>query len=324
MRAHHGLVTGMIGGVGVVAACGAFESSPSDGAADASAAREGGTGDAIVTDAQSADADHPDVPPCKLAEPFGQVTNMAGLNSTASEFNATFSRDGRRAYLGSSRGGAIELYVSERASTATDFPPPVVLAGTPALSTHGPAVSSDETELFFSAGSATKYDIWAGAVVDGGVGGASVVEGIHTLDGAVDEERPFIVGDAMYFSSNRSGTYRIYRAQRSGGSFGAPVPVEGLDSLGTTTSPVVSADERTIYVGAIDPPASLHSIYVATRAEPQRPFGTPTAVGELNRAASRQLPVWISADGCSIVFTSDAPLVGAKGELDLYRAAKPR
>jgi len=80
---------------------------------------------------------------------------------------------------------------------------------------------------------------------------------------------------AIYFHSNRSGTDKIYRATRNtDGTFDQAAPVT-LTTL-AEASPVVSADELTIYFSA-NAGNTGYDIFMAKRSVKNDAFGTPQA-----------------------------------------------
>jgi hypothetical protein len=87
------------------------------------------------------------------------------------------------------------------------------------------------------------------------------------------------------------------------GPFDPPQPITELDAAGQNDDPSLTGDQleiifcRTLIAGNGD-------IWHATRASVTDPFGTPTAVTELNASGNENTPD-ISADGLTIYFSSD-------------------
>jgi len=99
-------------------------------------------------------------------------------------------------------------------------------------------------------------------------------------------------GQVMYFSSNRSGSYEIWRATWNGTDFGAPSLVSELSTVGFSRFPILTPDELVVYW------AGGSGIMVASRATTADPFSNLTAVPEL--AGMNSSPDYISPDLCTI------------------------
>lgn len=148
---------------------------------------------------------------------------------------------------------------------------------------------------------------------------------VGVLNSAQQDRAPYVVPDhsAIYFVSDRAGSDQIYRAPRTGSTFGGASLVTGtMLQLNTRIdSPVVTPDELTLYfaseraggLGATD-------IYVATRASAVTGFGAPVALTSLSTAFF-DVPTWVSADNCVLYFSRTA--AGTTPIHDLYVATKP-
>jgi hypothetical protein len=110
-------------------------------------------------------------------------------------------------------------------------------------------------------------------------------------------------GDVLYFHSDYS-TGGLFRAEGVGTSFaqGAKVPITFPGALALTTSyPVVSPDELTLYFAARDGERPT-DVWKATRATMDESFGEATPVVEVNTADANEVPSFISEDGCRLYF----------------------
>jgi Tol biopolymer transport system component len=111
-------------------------------------------------------------------------------------------------------------------------------------------------------------------------------------------------GNVIYFTSNRTGQYRLYRSFRTGGAFSDAALVRGvdLDAADDKGSPIVTPDELTLlfYSNRVSP--GRFDAYEARRSTTADDFGTPRPLDELNSSAILTSPNWISADGCVLYF----------------------
>lgn len=87
------------------------------------------------------------------------------------------------------------------------------------------------------------------------------------------------------------------------GPFGPPQPITELDAAGENDDPSLTGDQLEI-IFCRTPIGASGDIWHATRASVAAPFGTPTAVTELNAPGNENTPD-ISADGLTIYFSSD-------------------
>jgi Tol biopolymer transport system component len=100
-----------------------------------------------------------------------------------------------------------------------------------------------------------------------------------------NEQMPVIWKDELYFSSNRSGSYKVYRATWNtvAGTYSTPTMVAELSSAAdevlTSIAPDgLSAFLQTTRAGSI----GKDDIYISTRASTSAPWGTPLNVSSLN------------------------------------------
>ena len=85
--------------------------------------------------------------------------------------------------------------------------------------------------------------------------------------------------------------------------------------------PVVTDDELTVYFGSDRPGGNGGlDIRVAHRTTTADGFGVPTLDATLS-SASNDYPLWISADGCRFLLSSNRP--GGVGGIDIYMATRP-
>ena len=248
-----------------------------------SSTRPGGLGNVDIYVSQRANAD----------DPWGSPVNLGPtVNSTSSEGNPAFSRDGHFMFFQSTRPGGlggIDIWVSWRKNKHDDFAwqAPVNL-GAGVNST-----ASDNAPSYFK----------------------------NKKEGAPQ----------LYFGSERPGglgVSDIYMSeQTAAGCFGPAVLVTELNSLTIDTRPSIRPDGLEILlhsdrIGSIVNPMGGQSLdlWVATRASTLDPWSTPVNLGDtINTAFLEQHP-YLSSDSKTLFFSSDRP--GGFGGPDLYMTTR--
>jgi len=97
---------------------------------------------------------------------FGTVTNLTAVNGRYRDGSAILSKDGLTVYFASTRGssgtGELDIWTATRSTTErTDFGTPTALTGINTTSKEtDPALSSDETELFFVSDRSGSAQLW--------------------------------------------------------------------------------------------------------------------------------------------------------------------
>jgi hypothetical protein len=101
--------------------------------------------------------------------------------------------------------------------------------------------------------------------------------------------------------------------------FGTPVNVTEINSDVGDSEPSISADLLTIYFTSHRPGSDEHDIWVATRANPEEPFGTPLLLSEVNSSSLDTGPS-ISYDALWLVLVSTR--AGGVGVWDLWMTSR--
>jgi hypothetical protein len=227
--------------------------------------------------------------------------------------------------------GKLDLHWSSRASAEERWSAPSVV-GFEAVNgldqQRAPSLADDGLTLYYSNYVETvRYDIMVSTrpSLDAAWGTPVPVAGMN-LPEVNDRDAWFVPdGSAVYFASERGGAgYRLYRATRSpGGGYSQVVHLDELDVPGGQTfTPVVSADELTIYFSSQrDEPATPADIFRATRASKNERFGQPVYLTTLNTIAT-DVATWVSADDCVMLLRSERPDNSHRS--DLYVATRPR
>ena len=311
------------GGFVLVLSCACGEVSDPNKLPDAPVQQDGSNGDADI------DGPPVDAPPprCDPAKPFGTPTPVVALNSPANDLAPALSPDELTLTFHSARTGGlggVDAYISTRASTSDPWGAPSLITGVNTTGNDGrPHMTADQLTIYF------EYQVNANGtydVVSSTRASTAVAFNAPTAVGPVnttsDDTAPYVLPDhsAMYLVNTRM----LYRAARTGTTWGAPVLVSGTNlQSGDFDYPVATPDELTIYFSSSrSPTVGASDIWVATRANVVTGFSAPVSVAALNTAAS-ETPGWVSADNCVMYFARDVGAVGAAANYNIFRTEKP-
>ncbi len=196
-------------------------------------------------------------------------------------------------------GGARGVFRIDRASRLSPFG-----ASVPVFGLEGPGddearltTSPDYPFVFVS----DRDDAGRRLFVSHVDGGATSLAGAGADGG--EEGQPFLLGDAMWFGSNRSGDWEIYQTTWDGAAVGSVAHVSELGSSYFDGYPVVSSDGLTVFFASNRPGSRAGiNVWTATRANRSLAFGAPTPVAEISTDAD-DVPGWLSEDGCRLYYT---------------------
>jgi hypothetical protein len=250
---------------------------------------------------------------CDPSTPFSAPREVPELNGPLDQCNPTLTADELTVYFASDREHDastpdFDIYVATRQSRTASFGAPkrVDEVSSPA-DDRGPMISPDGLRLYFHSSRGGNYDIWTStrADVQSAFSTPTPVSGVNST--AIDED-PWIRedGQVLYFYSERdmpSLPGGIYRSTLGPAGFQQPTRVS---ELGDGTSPVVSADDLTIYFGSArgNSVANDVDVWMAHRTSAGDGFGTPTKVTEL-RSPTFDFPTWLSHDHCRLYMWRD-------------------
>jgi hypothetical protein len=208
------------------------------------------------------------------------------INTRYNERAAFVSADGHWLYFASDRPGGMggfDLYISWRTNVHEDnaWEPAQSLSAVNSVGfDSGPTLFEDEesgtTQLFFNSapfprGTQAVADIYVSAL---GPDGFQTPVPVVELNSAVQEGRPYIRHDGreIFFQSNRAGKLEIWSSTRSStaGLWTEPTVAIGIAELNdptvaAVTTPVVSWDRATLFLGVVRPGIDMGNIFVATR-----------------------------------------------------------
>jgi hypothetical protein len=278
-------------------------------------------------------------PACDQAKPFGKPVALTDLNSPLDDLIARLSSDLLTAYIGSDRGGSVnQIWRATRTTPTGTFATPTLLpvVNFPSADTEKPTITGDSLTLYASAflpvdaGGRTSHIYAFTRTSTGADFGAASPVTATLIAGSVNERDPYVTpdGNELYFCSDAKTQLDIYVSKKVGGVFGAPTRITELaaTTVALSCNPFLSADGLTMYFFSNRPPsAGSTDIWVARRPTKTDPFGTPTAVSELNTTENDE-PSWLSADGCTLWFSSGIDQADAgltTGRMHLFRATKP-
>jgi hypothetical protein len=253
----------------------------------------------LATDSSAADTAQGDArePTC-AASTFTTSAPVNDLNSAASEVYLRMATDELTAYFARQEPDEI-LYVATRPSATAPFSTPIklVITGNGTLETTSPSVTADGLTMYFTSnrtGTLGGRDIYRATRSVTTTNFGSITQ-LTALSTASAENDAYVLPDhsALYFSSNRSGTSRIYRATISGTTFGSIDEV--LSDTTGLTRVAVSPDELTmLYTIGGD-------LRLSTRATTTVSWLPGADLTALDTTAS-DLASWISADKCRLYY----------------------
>jgi len=268
---------------------------------------------------------------------FGTPTNLGPkINSTHSDFPASFSSDGLEMYFDSNRSGgkwdSFDIYVSRRPTTDDAWGMPVELGPPISSSTVDacPIISRDGLSLYFSslnrAGGYGSLDILVArrATVSDPWGEPENLG--PTINTSQDDVASSISSDGLVLYTLRkappNGPGNIYMSSRPtiNDAWGESVNLgPTVNSSYNDNYSCISADGLSLFFSSNRPGGfGSGDIWVTTRASISEPWGTPVNLGpEVNSSGWEGGPV-MSPDGFSLYFGSERP--GGFGSDDIWQA----
>jgi hypothetical protein len=208
------------------------------------------------------------------------------VNSSSNDRGAFVSSDGHWLFFSSDRPGGIggnDLYVSRRTHVHddSDWEPAMNVSAVNSVGfDSGPTLFENEEtntiELYFNSapfpgGTQAVADIYRSTL---GPNGFEPPIPVTELNSPVQEGRPYLRRDGreIFFQSNRSGPLSIWVATRSSTAEPWSMPVLAISpadvgdpTVTFVTTPVLSWDNTTLFVGVVRPGIDMGNIYAATR-----------------------------------------------------------
>jgi Tol biopolymer transport system component len=190
---------------------------------------------------------------------FGGAAQVTELTTgTSQQFNPTLTGDGLHLIYSDDKAGSFDLYEAVRATPASQFGTPVVLAALndPTGTDWNGFVSSDGLRLMYTSNRTTGFDVIYETTRNavGDAFGAPTVHGELTV-ASTNQWTPTLTADGLdiYFASTRTGGpggFDIYTAHRANldQPFGAATLVPALSSAMDDVCPRLTPDGTTMYM----------------------------------------------------------------------------
>ena len=197
-----------------------------------------------------------------MTESFGVTVALTALNSTAVDADPAFQFDALTLYFVSTRSGPSLLYTATRSSTAAQWQTPVIVSDLAGEDSHGPTLSMDGRELFFS------HELPVEELVRAHRAGAWIVDGVVSELNRGANGYPSVSANGLdlFYQDGVGTTLTIYQAHRPaiGAPFETPSPV--LAAGFNDDDPEISVDGRTLLFSS-DRPGGMGSVdlWSATR-----------------------------------------------------------
>jgi hypothetical protein len=228
---------------------------------------------------------------------------------TDDELNPSLSSDEKTIVYSHRRRGHYELRVATRADVHAPFGSERAIdeVNTPGIEWRGSLGRDGRLYYDTQAPGGGRAEIWwaspTGSMEALRFEGAAHVPGIAAEGNDLE---PFVTEEGMYFASSRADGNDLYLAPRIDGGFGAPQPLDLVNTRKAEETPVVSRDGKALYyVTVTDPSAPVDfDIWVARRASTDEPFGSPELLNSVS-GAGYQAPGWLSDDNCRLYYTYD-------------------
>ena len=255
------------------------------------------------------------------------------INSPFVDNLPQLSRDELSLYFTSNRpggSGALDLWVSRRASTVDPWGTPENLGGTvnSGFNDAAPNLSRDGHYLFFTSnrpGGQGDNDLWVSWRADprDDFGWEPPVNMGPVLNSAIFDAGAALRVPELYFTrGTTSTTLDIYLSRISGDEPGTPELVEELSSPANEQRPTLRFDRREIlFASTRGGGAGLDDIWTSWRAGPGARWNVPTNVAALNTVFV-DTQASLSEDGTTIIISSNRP--GGSGGLDLWQSTRRR
>jgi Tol biopolymer transport system component len=252
-------------------------------------------------------------PDCALAE-FGEPEAVADVAPGLNIWSPALSTDAQTLYFAASPPGASETIYRAQRIADDAFAEPTPLENVSVAAGEGtPFPSADHLALYFyatRAGSAGDRDLWVASrsTLTSEFDDPRPIEG---LDSPAIEHLPWLSSDelTLVFVSSRAGglgqsdlwtTTRSTRDAR----FEPPRPLPGINTPLDEGRASLTADRLSlIFSSARDGTLGDHDLWIATRTDPDGPFGPPTNLTHLN-STTRDIDPFLTANERELFYVS--------------------
>lgn len=208
-----------------------------------------------------------------LTAPFGNITLVSGMNTTADERGPRVTADGLSMFAYSRIPTTAPQHITLATRTGATLPfgglqTIAKVAGT--TDDVDPYILQNGNVLYFTSGRGGSYGLYRSSKVAGAFSTPTLVSGVN-LDSPTIDNSPVVTPDelTLYFSSDRpggAGSLDIYVATRptAADGFGAPVALTGLNTASVDTPSWISPDGCALYFSRAEANVGFQ-LYVAMR-----------------------------------------------------------
>lgn len=287
-----------------------------------------------TTDASTIDASVPPFeagPPCGLDVPFGTPKPLAALNVFTSEESARLTPDELTIYFSATASTAAQIYTATRSDRTKDFGAPTLVpappngaATQPNDNAFDPAISAEQTDLFFASSRAASPQVFVAHRASPALPFGEPVA-LTPADGASRLWPNLGPADVLWFAREDFDAGAIaglafWNAALDGGA-AHPVTIAGIDTI--LLSPAPSADGSVLYFATYRPSFATPQIHRASKSGANYAAVTPVAELAFAGAGDNGVrPSFVSPDGCRLYFSMDG--YSRQGHDDLFVAEKAR
>jgi len=277
---------------------------------------------------------------CATETPDGSRTSVGppeifapGVISTeAPEFAASFTPDGKTVYFNRATADRSRLAIMRSHQIGGEWQEPDTASFSGTWLDVDPFVAPDGTRLYFSSSRPTdpedgvmNFNTWVVLLSTEGEDEPALLPAPVNSD-STEVFVSAATSGALYFSSNRDGVMRTYRASSAGTDAEVTVVPIDMNLANGVGNPAVSQDEKyLVYVARTDSGFGGADLFISSRTldgwSPGRILPEP-----INSAFTDFAPSW-SPDGSYLYFTSERPGLsgpvdaGSRPPGDLYRVA---
>lgn len=283
------------------------------GARITGSAEPGGQDAAVVDDAAMQDGG---VDALTLG-PWSSPATIAAAATTAQEDDVTLSANALEMIFAVVGANGKDLYYTSRATLGAAWSPIAKLPFDGTASEESPRFSGDDLTLYFASDRTTAGDLDIYSVTRTATGNTSwgtpaLVRGVNS--GAVEKWLAPCAAGRYVVVRGTTDTGTDLREGTLGGA--APVAIAALNSASNETAPFLTQDCLAIYFASNR--STQVRIYVSHRPAIGQPWDPPAVVADFKIAGDdNQEDPWLSADGRTFVFASDA-----RGSKDVYLSTR--
>jgi len=254
-------------------------------------------------------------PTCAAGTPFGAPVMLPNTNKDESgaRYDATHTQ-----MVFTRTGGAPSVLVTGTSFLDATTTPFGKIQGSNPM--YYPSLSPDGLTLYYALIYGSNYDSSIFAATRATTSD-QFANPVRITSSALDDYEPYVPqgAPAIYWSRYMPDS-RWHFMRWPLATAGVLEEVLTSTSSGWMGNPVVSADEKTIYL-SLDPGTSSSTnmdVYMATRGAANVPFGAPTRVDSLSTSNLDEAPTWISDDQCEIMIER----YDTGGKISTYKATR--